>query len=153
VRREGYEVLQADGGDEALAICESHACYIDLMISDVAMPRMNGRALASRRLPQAAITRAGRVLTRDNLRSSDRGRSHRGTLVRVSGPVSAGSNFGGRAEAEATITMLDLIEAAYDVQEDTIAGGPGWVNSDLFGVIAKVPDGTTQSCLRVSRKA
>ena len=41
VRKEGYEVLQADGGDEALAICESHACCFDLMISDVAMPRMN----------------------------------------------------------------------------------------------------------------
>lgn len=46
VRKEGHEVLQADGGDEALAICKSHADWIDLMISDVAMPRMNGRALA-----------------------------------------------------------------------------------------------------------
>ena len=45
-RREGYEVLVADGGDEALAICKSHGCCLDLMISDVAMPRMNGRALA-----------------------------------------------------------------------------------------------------------
>jgi CheY-like chemotaxis protein len=26
----GYEVLQADGGEEALAICESHACCFDL---------------------------------------------------------------------------------------------------------------------------
>jgi two-component system cell cycle sensor histidine kinase/response regulator CckA len=43
---EGYEVLQADGGDEALAICKSDACCFDLMISDVAMPRMNGRELA-----------------------------------------------------------------------------------------------------------
>jgi two-component system cell cycle sensor histidine kinase/response regulator CckA len=46
LRGNGYEVLQADGGDEALAICESHACCFDLMVSDVAMPRMNGRALA-----------------------------------------------------------------------------------------------------------
>jgi len=46
VRKEGYEVLQADGGDEALAMCESHTGCIDLMVSDVAMPRMNGRALA-----------------------------------------------------------------------------------------------------------
>src|SRR5579863_8240002 len=41
-------------------------------------------------------------------------------------------------------TMLDLIEAAYGVSEDTIAGGPGWLASDLFDVIAKVPEGTTQ---------
>jgi uncharacterized protein (TIGR03435 family) len=40
-------------------------------------------------------------------------------------------------------TMLDLIEAAYGVSEDTVAGGPGWLNSDLFDVIAKVPNGTT----------
>ena len=46
VQTAGYEVLQADGGDEALAICESHEHCIDLMISDIAMPRMNGRALA-----------------------------------------------------------------------------------------------------------
>jgi uncharacterized protein (TIGR03435 family) len=40
-------------------------------------------------------------------------------------------------------TMLNLIVAAYGVSEDTIAGGPGWLSSDLFDVIAKVPDGTT----------
>jgi DNA-binding response OmpR family regulator len=46
VQTAGFEVLLADDGEEALAICESHSCCIDLMISDVAMPRMNGRALA-----------------------------------------------------------------------------------------------------------
>ena len=33
--------------------------------------------------------------------------------------------------------------AAYGVSEDDVAGGPGWLSSDLFDVIAKVPDGTT----------
>jgi two-component system cell cycle sensor histidine kinase/response regulator CckA len=54
----GYEVLLADGGDEALAFCEAHAYGIDLMISDVAMPKMNGRALAecmNRRHPDVPI--------------------------------------------------------------------------------------------------
>jgi two-component system, cell cycle sensor histidine kinase and response regulator CckA len=46
VRTAGYEALLADGGDEALVLCESSASGIDLIISDVAMPRMNGRALA-----------------------------------------------------------------------------------------------------------
>lgn len=41
------------------------------------------------------------------------------------------------------VTMLNLIRAAYGVSEETVAGGPGWVDSDLFDVIAKVPDGTT----------
>jgi uncharacterized protein (TIGR03435 family) len=40
-------------------------------------------------------------------------------------------------------TMLNLIVAAYGVSEDNIAGGPGWITSDLFDVVAKVPDGTT----------
>jgi uncharacterized protein (TIGR03435 family) len=42
-------------------------------------------------------------------------------------------------------TMLNLIQVAYGVSEDTIAGGPGWVSSDLFDVIAKVPDGTNMA--------
>lgn len=43
------------------------------------------------------------------------------------------------------VTMVDLIKAAYGVAEDNIAGGPGWMGSDLFDVIAKVPAGTTQA--------
>lgn len=42
-------------------------------------------------------------------------------------------------------TMVDLIQAAYGVTEDMIAGGPSWLRSDLFDVIAKVPEGTTQA--------
>jgi uncharacterized protein (TIGR03435 family) len=56
-------------------------------------------------------------------------------------------NFGGVLRAGKYVnrdaTMLNLVEAAYTVSEDNIAGGPGWLNSDLFDVIAKVPDGTT----------
>jgi two-component system cell cycle sensor histidine kinase/response regulator CckA len=58
LRTRGYQVLQADGGDEALAICKSNACCFDLMITDVAMPRMNGRELAdcmNRRHPGVPI--------------------------------------------------------------------------------------------------
>ena len=46
MRSGGYDVLHADSGDDALAICKSHASCIDLIISDVVMPRMNGRELA-----------------------------------------------------------------------------------------------------------
>jgi uncharacterized protein (TIGR03435 family) len=56
-------------------------------------------------------------------------------------------NFGGVVREGLYIdrdaTMLNLIEAAYGVSEDAISGGPGWVASDLFDVVAKVPDGTT----------
>ena len=40
-------------------------------------------------------------------------------------------------------TMLNLIVAAYGVSEDNVAGGPGWITSDLFDVVAQVPAGTT----------
>ncbi len=39
-------------------------------------------------------------------------------------------------------TMLNLIKAAYGISEDDVAGGPGWLGSDVFEVVAKVPPGT-----------
>ena len=54
-------------------------------------------------------------------------------------------NFGGVLRngryVDRDATLLDLIEAAYNVTEDDIAGGPGWLSNDVFDVIAKVPDG------------
>ena len=50
-------------------------------------------------------------------------------------------------------TMLQLIEAAYGVTEDAISGGPGWIGSDLFDVIAKVPDGTTPETAKLMLQA
>ena len=46
-------------------------------------------------------------------------------------------------------TMLNLIVAAYGVSEDNIAGGPGWITSDVFDVVAKVPAGTTPATANV----
>lgn len=45
---DGYEVLEAPNGNEALALCQSHSGPIDLMITDVAMPNMHGDDLARR---------------------------------------------------------------------------------------------------------
>ncbi|HET6969847.1 MAG TPA: ATP-binding protein [Phenylobacterium sp.] len=42
LRARGYEVIEAASGEEALEIAESHAGQIDLMISDVVMPGMQG---------------------------------------------------------------------------------------------------------------
>lgn len=42
----GYQVLAARNGDEALEISSSHPGPIDMMITDVVMPRMNGRQIA-----------------------------------------------------------------------------------------------------------
>ena len=66
-------------------------------------------------------------------------------------------NFGGVLRAGRYVnrdaTMLELIEDAYGVSEDNIAGGPGWVSSDLFDVIAKVPDGTTPAKAKLMMQA
>jgi two-component system cell cycle sensor histidine kinase/response regulator CckA len=45
LRARGYEVIEAADGEEALALAEAHAGAIDLMISDVIMPGMDGPAL------------------------------------------------------------------------------------------------------------
>jgi PAS domain S-box-containing protein len=42
----GYEVLTASGGEEAIAIAAGHRGPIHLVVTDVVMPGMNGRALA-----------------------------------------------------------------------------------------------------------
>ncbi len=42
LRARGYEVIEAASGEEALELAETHAGTIDLMISDVVMPGMQG---------------------------------------------------------------------------------------------------------------
>ena len=42
----GYVVLETAGAEEAMRICEEHGGTIDLIVTDVVMPRVGGHELA-----------------------------------------------------------------------------------------------------------
>jgi PAS domain S-box-containing protein len=53
----GYTVLEAADGEEALRVAAAHAGPIDLLATDVVMPRLGGPELAERLLPKRPGTR------------------------------------------------------------------------------------------------
>ena len=56
--RLGYSVLLAGDGEEALEVAQAHQGPIDLLLTDVVMPKMNGRELAqelARRIPDIKV--------------------------------------------------------------------------------------------------
>jgi two-component system cell cycle sensor histidine kinase/response regulator CckA len=57
LKANGYTVLEASRGEEALEICKNHPGAIDLILTDVVMPQMNGRELANRMVSARPETR------------------------------------------------------------------------------------------------
>src|SRR4051794_150190 len=58
----------------------------------------------------------------------------------VGGRFRAGSRF----EASG-FTMLDLLARAYNLRWERIAGGPAWIGTDRFDLIAAIPPGVPAS--------
>jgi signal transduction histidine kinase/DNA-binding response OmpR family regulator len=48
LQRNGYTVLEARNGDQALDLCREHAGPIHLLLTDMVLPGMSGRALSER---------------------------------------------------------------------------------------------------------
>jgi two-component system, cell cycle sensor histidine kinase and response regulator CckA len=48
LKRYGYHVIEASSGDEAMAVAEQHSGRIQLLLTDVIMPGMNGKVLSER---------------------------------------------------------------------------------------------------------
>jgi CheY-like chemotaxis protein len=46
LRQAGYTVLEAQNGEEAIALCTRHRDRIDLLLTDVIMPGLNGRRVS-----------------------------------------------------------------------------------------------------------
>lgn len=46
LRNDGYRVLEAADGIEAISLCTQHEKQIDLLITDLVLPKMNGREIA-----------------------------------------------------------------------------------------------------------
>jgi len=46
LKRKGYKILEAENGEDAIEVAEAHDGPIDLMITDVVMPKMGGQEVA-----------------------------------------------------------------------------------------------------------
>ncbi len=52
-----------------------------------------------------------------------------------------------------TATMVDLISTAFGVDADNVIGGPSWLDTDRFDVIARAPADSTPEALKLMLRA
>ena len=68
-------------------------------------------------------------------------------LPMLNSSMRSGQSRHGRYEMRSA-TVTDLIGAAWHIDTDKIVGGPAWINTDLFDVIAQMPPDTAPASLR-----
>jgi uncharacterized protein (TIGR03435 family) len=68
--------------------------------------------------------------------------------IRVLGARAPVLRASGRYEVTSA-SMLDLIKTAYNVDADKVLGGPSWLESDRFDIIAKAPAKTSPDTARL----
>jgi uncharacterized protein (TIGR03435 family) len=56
------------------------------------------------------------------------------------GPTLIGGGAGGGRFAARNVRLRDLMRVAYRLKDFQMIGGPGWIDSDRYDVIAKAPD-------------
>ena len=68
-------------------------------------------------------------------------------------PYMSGGDLRGGRYVIRDATMVDLISAAYGVDNDNVLGGPAWLETDRFDVIAKAPPTTPPDTLKLMLQA
>lgn len=64
-------------------------------------------------------------------------------------PFMEGNNLRGDRYIIHQATMLDLIAAAYGLDPDLVQGGPAWLETDRFEIVAKAPPATSKSTIKL----
>jgi uncharacterized protein (TIGR03435 family) len=68
-------------------------------------------------------------------------------------PFARGGNLRGDRYDLRDATMVDLVAAAYGIETDNVLGGPSWLESDRFDVIAKAPPTTSKETIKLMLQA
>jgi uncharacterized protein (TIGR03435 family) len=73
--------------------------------------------------------------------------------AKVTNPYMRGGIVRGTRYEVKDASVVDLITSAWGVQRDRVQGGPTWLDSDRFDIIAKAPEGLPQATVNLMLQA